>query len=217
MKPWTFLVAALLVTLSSCTRESPRVMTGADSLRAVNESMNYRRMAEDFFRNHPDSPFMTTPPIPFEGLRWYPPDPGFYFTSKLTRYERPDTVIVSGTKGEPRKQIRYGYFTLRIGGADHRLNAYKFSAEDVRRHPQLAANLSVWFTDETTGGETYGVGRYVEVEPESDDPDHLYVVNLNNAHNPYCAYNPSYSCAIPTREDRLPLAVRAGEMTYHVE
>ena len=106
---------------------------------------------------------------------------------------------------------------LRIGDADHRLNAYKFSPEDVRRHPQLASNLSVWFTDETTGGETYGVGRYVEVEAESDDPDHVYVVNLNNAHNPYCAYNPTYSCAIPTREDRLPIAVRAGEMSYHTE
>jgi uncharacterized protein (DUF1684 family) len=61
------------------------------------------------------------------------------------------------------------------------------------------------------------VGRYLEIEPESKDPEHLYVVNLNNAHNPYCAYNPAYSCAVPTKEDRLPLAIRAGEMNYHVE
>ena len=103
MKLLACFAVPLLVGLGSCTQKSPRMMTGADSLHAVNESMNYRRMAEDFFREHPDSPFRTTPPVPFEGLRWYPRTPGFYFTSKLTRYELPDTVIVSGTKGEPEK------------------------------------------------------------------------------------------------------------------
>ncbi|HLF13928.1 MAG TPA: DUF1684 domain-containing protein [Bacteroidota bacterium] len=217
MKTLCLLLATALIALTSCKQEAPRTMSGADSLRAINESLEYRRTAEDFFRNHSSSPFKTDPPVPYEGLRWYPPDAGYYFTLRLHRYERPETVVVYGTKGEPRNQIRYGWFTIPIGGKEHRLNVYKFTPDDVRRHPQLAGTLSVWFTDETTGGETYPVGRYVEIEPEAGDPDHLYVVNLNNAHNPYCAYNPSYSCAIPTREDRLPAAVRAGEMNYHVE
>ncbi len=217
MKTICLLMAAALVALTSCKQESERAMSGADSLRAMNESLNYRRMAEDFFRNNPNSPFKTDPPIPYEALRWYPPDAGYYFMSKLHTYEKPETVVVYGTKGEPRNQIRYGYFTIGIEGKEYRLNVYKFPPDDIRRHPQLAGTLSVWFTDETTGDETYPVGRYVEIEPEVEDPDHLYVVNLNNAYNPYCAYNPSYSCAIPTREDRLPVAIRAGELDYHAE
>ncbi len=192
-------------------------MSAADSLRAVTESLDYRRMAEEYLRNHPNSPFNTDPPIHYDGLRWYPPDAGYYFTSKLHRYERPETVVVIGTKREPRNQLRYGYFLISIDGKELRLNVYTFTQDDIRRRPALAGTLSVWFTDESTGKETYEVGRYLEIEPEVDDPDHLYVVNLNNAHNPYCAYNPAYSCAIPTDEDRLPVAVRAGEMKYHAE
>jgi uncharacterized protein (DUF1684 family) len=217
MKTLTIFAAAALVALTSCTKPSSRPATAADSLRAVNETLDYRRMAEEYFRSDPQSPFNTTPPVPFEGLRWFPPDPGMYFTSKLERFENPETVTVYGTKNEPRKQVRYGYFTIEVGGAEHRLNVYKFPPDMASQYPELEGVLSVWFTDETTGKETYQVGRYLEIEREATDPDHLYVVNLNNAHNPYCAYNHAYSCPIPTREDRIPVAIRAGEMNYHVE
>lgn len=215
MKTLILLAVAALAALTSCSKPSSRPATAADSLRAVNETLAYRRMAEEFFRSDPQSPFNTTPPVPFEGIRWFPPDPGMYFTTKLERYEDPETVVVYGTKNEPRKQVRYGYFTIEVGGAEHRLNVYKFPPDFTSQHPELDGVLSIWFTDETTGKETYPVGRYLEIERESPDPDHLYVINLNNAHNPYCAYNPSYSCAIPTKEDRLPVAIRAGEMNYH--
>lgn len=207
----------ILLSVPSCKESSEHGWTGADSLRIINESLQYRRDVESFFRNHPSSPFNTNPPIPYKGLRWYPPDANMYFLSKLERYEKPETVTVMGTRGEKRTQIRYGYFTITIGGQDLKLNVYKFTEEDIRLHPALKENLSVWFTDETTGSETYGVGRYVEIEPEHTDPEHLYVINLNNAHNPYCAYNHEYSCAIPTRDDHLPVAIRAGEMSYHTE
>jgi uncharacterized protein (DUF1684 family) len=217
MKTILIIAVAALASLTSCTKPSSGTMTAADSLKAVNETLDYRRTAEEYFRHEKDSPFNTEPAVPFEGLRWFPPDPGMYFTAKLERYERPETVIVYGTKKEPRKQLRYGYFTLQIEGKVCRINVYKFPPEITAQHPELDGVLSAWFTDETTGRETYHVGRYLQIEPESKDPGHLYVLNLNNAHNPYCAYNPVYSCAIPTREDRLPVAIRAGEMNYREE
>jgi len=217
MRTLALLPAAALIALASCGKPSSRPATAADSLKAVNETLDYRRMAEAYFMSDPGSPFNTTPPVRFEGLHWFPPDPGMYFTAKLERYEHPETVVVYGTKNEARKQIRFGYFTVEIGGTEQRLNVYKFPPDLVAQHPELRGVLSIWFTDETTGKETYPVGRYLEIEQESSDPDHLYVVNLNNAHNPYCAYNPAYSCAVPTKEDRLPVAIRAGEMNYHAE
>ncbi len=92
---------------------------------------------------------------------------------------------------------------------------YKFTPYDGQRYLLYRDQLSVWFTDATTGHETCGVGRYVDVGLEFPDPAHRYVIDLNKAYNPYCAYSSKYSCAIPRQEDHLSVAVRAGEKIYH--
>jgi hypothetical protein len=125
-----------------------------------------------------------------------------------------------GTKGESRRELRYGYFEFVVPDGHWvphliKLNAYKFTPYDAGRYALYRNALSVWFTDSTTGRETYGVGRYVEVGDEDPDPSHVYVIDLNKAYNPYCAYSALYSCAVPRQEDYLPLAVRVGEMKYH--
>ena len=73
---------------------------------------------------------------------------------------------------------------------------------------------SIWFTDKTTGEVTYGVGRYIDFEIHPDK-DFNYTVDFNLAYNPYCAYSPEYSCAIPTKEDYIDLAIEAGEKNFH--
>ena len=114
-----------------------------------------------------------------------------------------------------RKELKYGYFLLFFNGQRHKINVYKFTPYDSRRFETYRNLLSVWFTDATTGKETYEVGRYIEIGDESPDINHLYIINLNNAYNPYCAYSPQYSCAIPRKEDHLDFSVLAGELKYH--
>ena len=188
-------------------------LSGADSARVVREVLAHRAEADSFFLHDRDSPFVNDTSIRFHGIRWYPPDPGFCLVSGLTYAEPPETVTIVGTKGDLRREIRAGYFTLRFpggtsGGASRqvfRLNAYRSPG---------SRELELWFTDETTGKETYHVGRYLDAGPESDDPAHLYELNFNNAFNPYCAYSSLYSCAVPRQEDHIPFRVTAGEMTY---
>ncbi|NIU01421.1 MAG: DUF1684 domain-containing protein, partial [Nitrosopumilaceae archaeon] len=67
------------------------------------------------------------------------------------------------------------------------------------------------FTDKTSGDETYGGGRYIDLVEH--DRNH-YVIDFNKAYNPYCAYNPKYSCAIPPEENHLAIAVTAGEKIF---
>lgn len=141
----------------------------------------------------------------------------FYFRSRLYRYPQPKLVKVMGTQGEEREFVRYGYFILEMDGKQHRLNVYKFAPSDAQRYALYKDHLSVWFTDLTTGDETYEVGRYIDVGTENANEKHVYTINFNNAYNPYCAYSALYSCAIPLREDHLEFAVRAGEMKYHLE
>ena len=67
------------------------------------------------------------------------------------------------------------------------------------------------FADETTGKETYSVGRYLDVDlPEKEDA----VIDFNLAYNPYCAYNFNYSCPLTPEENRLSVPISAGEKNF---
>ncbi len=215
------MVPVLCLAPSSCSRkpELP-VLSAADSLRIVRDNLEHRTEVDSFFRTDPGSPFKRDTAAEYRGLRWYPIDPRFCVSSELHRYDDPETVLVKGTKGEDRRELRYGYFEFVLpdtGGTPVpvRLNVYKFTPYDGQRYVLYRDNLSVWFTDRTTGNETYGVGRYIDVGTESSDARHVYQIDFNKAYNPYCAYSSMYSCAVPRKEDHLNLAVRAGELTYH--
>ncbi len=209
----SLLLCVVSVFLSSCRKQQGYVFkpTHDDSLRVLQETAQNRADADRFFRSDPASPFVRDTSIQFTGVKWFPADVKYYFQSQLYKYDHPETVAVYGTKGEERKELKYGYFVLPFEGTEYTINVYKDVPGEGRR---VSQSLAVWFTDETTGKETYHVGRYVEVGDEDPDPLHLYTINLNNAYNPYCAYSGLYSCAIPRKEDHLAFAVRAGEMIY---
>jgi uncharacterized protein (DUF1684 family) len=73
---------------------------------------------------------------------------------------------------------------------------------------QQIAQLFVPFADQTTGTETYGAGRYLDLKPTSTG---FYVIDFNRAYNPTCAYNPTWECPYPPPSNRLKIAIRAGE------
>lgn len=215
------LAPSLCLAPASCSKKPKlAVLSAADSLEIVRDNTEHRTEVDSFFRTDPGSPFRRDTTAEYRGIRWYPIDPHFCVFSELHRYDDPETVLVKGTKGEDRRELRYGYFEFVLpdtAGAPQsvRLNVYKFTPYDGQRYLLYRDNLSVWFTDRTTGKETYGVGRYVDMGTEMPDPRHRYRIDFNKAYNPYCAYSTMYSCAIPRKEDHLDVAIRAGELTYH--
>lgn len=214
MKKVIFL--CLIVFLQSCQQKiKESKFSTEDSIKIIDEILSYRAKQDSFFRYSPESPFKRDTTIKYEGLKFFKPDLRFYFMSKLYRYADPETVIVLGTKGEERKQLKYGYFKLIFGNKEHRINVYKFTYHDTNRYRMYKDNLSFWFRDRTTGKETYDIGRYVEIGNENPDVDFIYTIDLNKAFNPYCAYSHLYSCAIPRDEDYLDFEVRAGEKKYY--
>ncbi len=215
VKQFVLGITISIVFLSCQKKESANQWSPEDSLKIVNEIVSHRQEAESFFRNHPDSPFNQDTTAHFSGIKWFEPDVRFYFKSRLFKYDKSEQVNVLGTKGEERQYLKYGYFKIEFparpaGGEDseYSLNVYK-DADAANNY------LSIWFTDETTGKETYGVGRYIEIGNEVPDPNYKYAIDFNKAFNPYCAYSEKYSCAVPRREDHLPITIRAGEMKYH--
>ena len=67
------------------------------------------------------------------------------------------------------------------------------------------------FRDKTSGTDTYGAGRYLDIDPNSDG---TVTLDFNMAYNPLCAYNDAYSCPLPPVENWLTVAVEAGERDF---
>ncbi len=69
------------------------------------------------------------------------------------------------------------------------------------------------FYDKTNGTTTYGGGRYIDLRI-SDIRDGRISIDFNRAYNPWCAYKEGYNCPIPPEENRLTIAIEAGERLY---
>ena len=165
----------------------------------------FRSDKDDFFRAGDGTPLPADSRTSFTGLKYFDPDPSLRIEARLHRYPDPEGVMVSTSKGTRQLFNRVGYFDLAIGDGQVRLHAYQ-SAE--REDP----NLFVPFRDSTSGQESYGSARYLDMEVEHDDE---YAVDFNYAYNPYCAYSEDYICPLPPQENWLRVSVRAGERKYH--
>ena len=167
-----------------------------------------RSEKDTYMKNDPGSPFNARTKVEFHPLKYYDVDPSYVFKSKLYEYDQKDTISIFGTKGEERKVLRYGYVILKHKASDIKVNVYKGFTKSGQEY------YSIWFTDKTTGEETYGVGRYIDFEL-NPDKQFIYTIDFNLAYSPYCSYSPDYSCAIPSKEDYIDLAIEAGEKSFH--
>ncbi len=196
-------IAAFSLLFYSC-----REQRTPDQEQYVKEVEQFRKEKDDYMKNNPASPFNQDSTAQFKPLNYYNPDPAFVFKSQLYEYPQKDTISVYGTKGEERKAVRYGYVTFNYKNQTYKVNVYKGTSSQGEEY------YSIWFTDKTTGDDTYGVGRYIDFDMKPDS-NYVYTIDFNLAYNPYCAYSAKYSCAIPTKEDHLDLAVTAGEKKFH--
>lgn len=147
-----------------------------------------------------------TAPGRFEAPHYFDVDPAFYFRAPLIRAAEPELMELQTSLGRTKEYRRIGHFNLRIEGSDVRVHVYQPTF--VSTDEEL---LTILFTDATTGKESYGTGRYLDLDEPSDG---LYVIDFNRAYNPYCSYTDVYNCPIPPRENRLGVAIRAGEKSY---
>ncbi|MEA5406441.1 DUF373 family protein [Haloarculaceae archaeon H-GB2-1] len=118
----------------------------------------YRERKDEAFRDERQSPLPAADRETFEGLNYYPPDEDYRFVVPLHEHDEKETVVVgTSTEGE-REYVRWGEFRVEIGGEDATIQAYKSDPDDDR--------LWVPFRDATSGDETYGAGRYIDLEPD---------------------------------------------------
>ena len=195
-----FLGLCLAAAATGCWQKSSQ---GPDAL--VKQIEQARRKKDEFFRTSPQSPLPEHLKHRFRGLNYFPVDLRYRFRGPLLRFSRQIVDSLPATGGEKRPALRFGYFTILWKKKTYRLLVYRMLDEPK------GEDLFLAFSDPTNGRDTYGGGRYVDLIPESDG---TYVLDFNLAYNPYCAYNPTYSCPLPPPENHLPFPVRAGEKAF---
>ncbi len=147
----------------------------------------------------PESPARTQ----FRGLSWYPPDPEWVVTGTFVPFETPRTVEIASAAGTTETAEIPGAVRFTIGGRE--LELLPMSSD-------VSEGLFFVFADATSGPETYGAGRFLDVPPP-DGEGHVEL-NFNRAYNPPCVFTPYATCPLPIPENVLPIPVRAGERMY---
>ena len=164
----------------------------------------FRQDKDEFFRTSHASPIPEAEREAFDGLPYYPVDEELRFDDlTLEPYTGSEPVAfqIPTSDGRLRPAERAGVFRLPLEGEVRTLTAYTFAGGSNE-------SLFVPFLDATSGTDTYGAGRYMDIEVEDDG---TYSVDFNLAYHPSCVYDAKFSCPLTPAENRLPVRIEAGE------
>jgi uncharacterized protein (DUF1684 family) len=165
-----------------------------------------QRLTKDrYFAQSSNSPLPDNLKIDFSGLGYFPVDMAYRFRVPLVEYEDRHRFPIITSTGVERDAEKVGYFRFEMESKICSLQVYKLL--DIKK--KFPNYLFVPFRDATTGKESYGGGRYVDLQITDSG---MYDLDFNLAYNPSCAYGKAgYNCPIPPEENRLEVAIRAGE------
>ncbi|MDO4263466.1 MAG: DUF1684 domain-containing protein [Deinococcus sp.] len=179
-------------------------MSGAQAYAA--ELQAWREARERAFREG-RGPLRGAALESFGGLSHYAPDPAWAWTLPVLRLGHfPAEVAFPATGGGVKWWGAFGQVTPELPQAGAvTLTLYTPLGEER----PLQAFLP--FRDATSGQETYGLGRYLDVPLTWAGESVTAQLDFNRAYHPSCAYGEGFSCPLPPSEHWLSAAVRVGE------
>lgn len=150
----------------------------------------------ELYATHPQSPRPGAVPD------YFPYDPAFCFEARVERVD-PTALEVTGSAGSVTRFTRFA--------------AAQFDRYELELYwlDSYGGGVFLPFRDETSGGETYGAGRYLLDTVKGADlggSGETLVLDFNFAFNPSCAWDDSWACPLAPPANRLPLRVTAGEL-----
>ncbi len=146
-----------------------------------------------------ESPYYTS----FTGFDRYPVDLKWRVEAEFVPHEDRSSIAVTNILGQTVEDDSPGKLVFEIDGEEYSLDV--LDADD---------SFFIPFGDETNRGETYGSGRYIYTDTPDDDGK--VIIDFNKSYNPPCAYNPYTTCQLPPDQNRLSIAVTAGEKDYTI-
>jgi uncharacterized protein (DUF1684 family) len=134
----------------------------------------------------------------FPGRRWYPIDRTYVVRARYVRYDPPRSILITNVLGDSEPSTCPGHVEFEVKGTPALLLVTDCDEE----------GLFLIFTDPTNGKTTYPPGRFLATGPAESDQ---VTLDFNRAYSPPCAFTPYATCPLPPAENRLPIAIEAGE------
>ncbi len=134
----------------------------------------------------------------FDGFPAYPVDPGWHLKARFIPHSDSISVTLDNVIGEEVERYSPGTIEFDAGGRLHSVLAFEASS-----------GLFIMFSDETNKTETYHAGRYMIIPLPDDDGN--TIIDFNKAYNPPCAFSKFTTCQLPPLQNRLDIAIPAGE------
>lgn len=167
----------------------------------MSELDEIRAEKDEFFGGHSQSPLTREQRKLFSGLKYFSENDALRLEVKVEEFSVKMGFNVQTSTGGVQYYEKFGKFSFDVEGTQVELTIY-----------QSEHGFFLPFVDALAGSETYPAGRYLEPEPL---PGGRFFIDFNLAYNPYCAYNDMWSCPITPTENRLKVAIRAGEKLYY--
>lgn len=164
-----------------------------------------RKERDLFFKGDSRSPLKETDRKAFKGLIYFPFDLNCAMVGPIESYPldpKPLYVTLPTNRETGKRYVKYGRFKFEWEKREYVLQIFR---------PLGGGEWFLPFKDRTSGVETYSKGRYLHIEPM---PDGRVLVDFNRAYNPFCAFNEKYVCPFAPEENRLQIAIRAGEKRF---
>jgi len=191
-----------------------RAMAASDPAAA---HAHWRAVRERLFREHPQSPVPAAVRAEFRALH-FDHDPRLRFHAVVepappSESGGPPLELPNSGTDSP-SFSRIGRVRLPFPEGEKTLSVFWMAG--------YAGGIFVPFRDATNGDTTYGAGRYlVDAAKAADlgaapgpgpEPAHwALILDFNFAVQPSCAFDPRWACPLAPPENRLDVAVRAGE------
>lgn len=166
---------------------------------------DFRRRKDEHFKSG-RGPLQGEALAQFSGLSYFPAAPEWQFILPLQDTTETAEFTLDTNSGEARHMALLG--TVNVPLPDGETHALQVFAPLGEENPQ---RVFIPFRDLTSGEQTYGAGRYLDAPLLDGNEGRLVVVNFNLAYHPYCAYGEGWVCPLPPAQNRLNVAVNAGE------
>jgi uncharacterized protein (DUF1684 family) len=168
----------------------------------------FRETRDGLFRDHPQTPLLPEARAAFDGVPYFAHRPEMRVECALDVDAGGAELIIPTSTGDPTRFTRIGFVRPRIGGRQVSLALYWLEG--------YGGGLFLPFRDALAGGQTYGGGRYLLDTVKGADlglsaDGARLVLDFNYACNPSCSYDPRWSCPLAPPENRIDVAVEAGE------
>lgn len=170
----------------------------------------FQKNLNEEFADAKKSPLTEKDLTEFKALDFFSIDDSFVVEAKFTKSKNEKSFEMKTTTDRMPLYVKYGEVSFVIKGENFKLNVYQNL--DLMKRPGFKNHLFLPFSDLTSGDETYGGGRYIDLEIPKGK---TITIDFNQAYNPYCAYNVKYSCPIVPAENNLAIQINAGVKKFH--